>query len=246
MKSHLMGVFFGVRDYPAFNQGLQNLINQVDPVGVFVGDNLFTFNRNLGFLDDERFMSAFNTHAENATEQSTIWRTYTQCWAANRTMALDGDMMECACYRGTSARIVADYVDLKSTDKNFYLYDLFEHDESMPHEAMPEHGVELYDVVKQRFAGIDNAHVTKGKVPEILHQIAPEKIAYLHLDLNNTEAEMGALEFLFERVVPGGSVIFDDYGWAFFHAQKAAEDEYLAQLGYQILELPTGQGLLIK
>ena len=90
MKSHMTGVFFGVKSHPAFNQGLQNLINQVDPVGVFASDNLFTFNRNLGFLDDEIVMTAFNRHAETVAEQSTIWRTYTQCWAARRTMVIEG------------------------------------------------------------------------------------------------------------------------------------------------------------
>ena len=51
-------------------------------------------------------------------------------------MVLDGDIVECACYKGTSARIVTDYVDLNASDKIFYLYNLFEHDECQAHLCM--------------------------------------------------------------------------------------------------------------
>ena len=111
---------------------------------------------------------------------------------------------------------------------------------------MKDHSVTLYDTVKERFAGFSRVHVTQGRVPDILHEIAPEKISYLHLDLNNAAAELGALEFLFDRIVPGGSIVFDDYGWYAYRAQKEAEDAFLNPRNYRVLELPTGQGLLIK
>ena len=46
--------------------------------------------------------------------------------------------------------------------------------------------------------------------------------------------------------MPGAVVILDDYGWAGCLAQKRAEDTFLAERGYQVLELPTGQGMVIK
>jgi len=68
----------------------------------------------------------------------------------------------------------------------------------------------------------------------------------MHLDLNNADAEIGALKLLFERMVPGAVLVLDDYGWLAYRAQKLAEDPWFAQRGYRVLELPTGQGLLIK
>lgn len=154
--------------------------------------------------------------------------------------------MECACYKGTSARIICDYVGFGNSGKQYYLYDLFEHSEDMDHHSMPEHGAGLYQKVKERFAAFPNVHVTQGAVPEVLHQIAPEKIAFMHLDINSVAAEIGALEMLFDRVVPGALIVLDDYGWAGYRAQKEAEDVFFAERGYQVLELPTGQGLVIK
>ncbi len=246
MHNHMTSVFHGVIDHGAFCTGIQNAINQVRSGGVYAGDNLFTFSRNLSFLDDERLMSAFNEQAETEVEKSALWRYNVLCWAAKRAMAVDGDMVECACYKGVSARIVADYVDLNASNKSFYLYDLFEHDDSMAHHDMPEHGADLYEKVRARFADFQNVIVTKGSVPQILHKVAPEKISFLHLDLNNVDAEIAALEFFWDRITPGGSIVFDDYGWLGYQRQQIAEHNWLGERGYQPLELPTGQGLVIK
>ena len=246
MKSHMTAVFHGVADHNAFCKGIQYAINHTRDGGLFVGDNLFTFSRNLSFLDDERLMAAFRAHAETDVEKSVLWRYNVLCWAARRALAVPGDMVECACYKGVSARIVADYVDLGAQDKVFYLYDLFEHEGDMAHHAMPEHGDSLFERVKARFSDLRNVVVTKGAVPGTLHEVAPETVAFLHLDLNNADAELAALEFFWDRLSPGASIVFDDYGWLGYRRQQVAELAWLVERGYQPLELPTGQGLLIK
>src|SRR5690349_23225064 len=38
-----------------------------------------------------------------------------------------------------------------------------------------------------------NVVVTQGKVPEVLAEAAPDRIAFLHIDMNDAEAELGAL-----------------------------------------------------
>ena len=98
----------------------------------------------------------------------------------------------------------------------------------------------------RKFRDVPNVRVIRGIVPDCLAQESPEKIAFLHIDLNSPAAEVAALEVLFDRVVPGGCVVFDDYGWHLFRKQKIAEDAFMAARGYRILELPTGQGLVIK
>ena len=247
MSNFSKGAFYGIGNMQEFFNATQTMINHVTTQdGFFIGDNLITINKNLSFLDDEKLMTAFNAYAETEFEQATLWRIYVNCHFAKRAMALDGDIVECACYRGTTARIIADYVDLAESDKGIWLYDLFEHDESMRHHAMSEHSANLFDEVTARFSDIENAHVIQGEVPAVLAEVAPEKVAHAHLDLNDVTAELGALEFFFDRLVTGGTIIFDDYGWLFYRRQKIAEDAWLAERGYSILELPTGQGLLIK
>jgi hypothetical protein len=75
----------------------------------------------------------------------------------------------------------------------------------------------------------------------------PERIAWLHLDLNQPAAELAALDALFDRIVPGGLLILDDYEWAMaYRRQKIAEDPWFEARKYRVIPLPTGQGLVIK
>lgn len=245
---YLTNMFFGVRDRSKFFSAINAAIQALNSTtGVFAGDNLFTHSRNLSFLTDPEFMRAYNTHATTDVEKGIIWRIAVVAWAARNGMRLQGDLVECACYKGVTARIVCDYIDFAAqTGRKYYLYDLFEHDETMPHHHMPEHSGTLFDQVKRRFADLPNVVVTQGRVPDSFAQAAPEKIAFMHLDLNNAEAEVGTLEVLFDRMVPGAMMVLDDYGWLGYRAQKLAEDPWLEKRGYRVLELPTGQGLLLK
>jgi len=243
----LSSVFFGVK--PEFLQGLQQSINAMEfQDGIFAGDNQFVIGRSLGFLEDKVFANAWKQHAQTQIEQAIVWRNHVQCWAARSVLArkIPGDFVDCGCYKGVSVRIVCDCVDFLNSGRDYYLYDLFEHDASMIHHAMPEHGSGLFDEVKKRFAGFPNVKVIKGFVPEVLDEVAPATIAFLHIDLNNAPAEIGALDRLFDRLSPGGILVLDDYGWLAYRAQKVAEDSWLGARGYQVLELPTGQGLVFK
>jgi O-methyltransferase len=248
MKNHSTTSFYGLSNHQEFVNGIQHAINHIpNQQGIFTGDNLFTYSRNLSFLDDEKLMSSFNKHASTDVEKSILWRIATVAWGAFNGMRLEGDFVEIACYKGTTARIVCDYVDFAAhPERRYYLYDLFEHDANMQHHAMPEHSQTLYQQVKDRFSDTPNAIVTQGKVPDVLVDVAPKKIAFMHLDLNNADAEIGALEVLFDRMVPGAVMVLDDYGWLGYRAQKLAEDPWLAKRGYRVMELPTGQGLLVK
>jgi O-methyltransferase len=97
-----------------------------------------------------------------------------------------------------------------------------------------------------RFAPFANVTVVKGFLPDVLASAMPQRIRFLHVDLNSPRAEIAVLERLFDRVLSGGVIVFDDYGWKMFHKQKEAEDAFMRRRGHEILELPTGQGLVIK
>ena len=249
MANHyLTNLFFNLKDPGEFTKGLQHALNNIvsAETGVFAGDNLFTYHKNLSFLDDSALMRSFEKNATSNVEKGILWRTSILLWGARNGMRLDGDFIEGGCFKGTSARIICDALDFAHSSKRYFLYDLFEHDESMAAHSAPEHGKELYGFVVDRFADTPNVIITQGRVPDVLAQVAPEKIAFMHLDMNNVAAEVGALELLFDRMVPGALLVLDDYGWAYYREQKLAEDAWLAKRGYHAIELPTGQGLVIR
>jgi hypothetical protein len=249
-KNYFGSAIFKLDDRPRFNRGLNEMISALSAYwrrGIFIGDNLLTFGKNLSFLDDQALMAAIQRHAETDIERSIIWRTAVLVWAARNGLRREGAFVECGCYKGISARIICDVIDFNSSQKDFFLYDVFEYPEggaSFP--KLPDIGPTLFDEVKARFADVTRAHIIKGLVPESLIDTAPEQIAFLHIDMNNVAPEIAALDLLFERVVPGGMIVLDDYGYIPYVAQRDAERVWFAQRGYDVLELPTSQGLVIR
>ena len=242
---------------------LQQLLHAAssDDAGGFFGDCLASLNKSCGFRADRKFVEAFRRNARGTTEEhGRDWRLHTLAWAARHALALDGDFVECGVFEGFMSATLCEYLDFARQPKTFYLYDTFE-GFSEKYSSPEDFGIHrgfyalaqkeyrragLYEAVVERFAAYPNVKVIRGAVPDSLEGTMPARIAYCHIDLNSPAAEVGALERLFERVVPGGMVLFDDYGWLPFAKQKEAEDAFAAALGYGILELPTGQGLLVK
>ena len=129
---------------------------------------------------------------------------------------------------------------------NIELYDLFEWKEGDGHTLLEGHkNPRMYEDVVERFSGFDFVNVIKGSVPESFSQAFPDSIAFCHIDINHPAPESGALKHVLPRLSRGG-VIFDDYGWWGYSAQKMELDPIASSFGLEILELPTGQGLLIK
>lgn len=248
MKNHFGSTFYGTKSAEQVENGIQTAINGLEGLfGIFTGDNLFTYHRNLSFLDDEAFMASQNRHVLTQADESTIWRRAVVLWGFRHGLKLKGDFVECACYRGLTARIICDTVVFNNfKDRQYYLYDLFEHDATLDHHALPAHSKKLFGEVCNRLAAYKNVVVTQGAVPEVLEKVSPKEIAFMHLDLNNAAAEIGALEVLFDRMVPGAVLILDDYGWLYYRQQRLEEEKWFARRGYSVLELPTGQGLVIK
>jgi hypothetical protein len=72
-----------------------------------------------------------------------------------------------------------------------------------------------------------------GLVEKTLPAEAPEQIALLRLDTDWYESTKHELVHLYPRLVPGGVLIIDDYG--FFRGARQATDEYFSGNDARIL-----------
>lgn len=247
MANFITESFYGIRDKHRFVDGVTEAINSMPPDGIFASDNLITWGKSLGFLQNKRFAAAVDGNQPSAQELSLAWRLHTLCWAAQHCSRLAGDFVEAGVYQGFTVKAICDYLDFNTQERDYYLYDLFYHSQEMQHHAMPEHSEQLYARVCERFRDFPRVKVIQGLIPDSFAKAMPERIAFMHIDLNNADAEIAVLEHLYERLVPGGMIVFDDYGWLAYAAQKQAEDAWFAQNHLErVLELPTGQGLLVK
>jgi hypothetical protein len=244
--NYVLPFFWGMGDAKTFGDGLMAMLGTTPAAGRFAADNLVVWGRNLSFLDDQPLMDSLKKNGEDVQERALVWRTAVLLWAVRNGLRRDGDFVECGTYKGTTARELCDAIDIGSTDKEFWLYDVFDWSDSDKHLYWKSWGSDLHAKVVGRFKDLPCVRIVKGYVPESFAQGTPSKISFLHLDMNNAPAEIGALDVLWDRVVPGGMVVLDDYGWTPFKPQKVAEDEFFGRRGYSVLELPTGQGIVLK
>lgn len=227
----------------------------------YSNDLLYTYH-NADFLKDPLFKESYNFGKE--TDGGTLlkdydieWRIHVLCWAATHACKLDGDFVDCGVHTGIFARAIINYVRFEQTGKTYFLLDTFnglsekyctknelKRNITMGYEN--EDGEILYKQVKETFRNF-NVKIIRGAVPETLVEVNSEKVAFLSIDMNCVQPEICALDYFWNKMVSGGIIILDDYGYANSHNdQKLAHDEFANSKGVQILTLPTCQGLLIK
>lgn len=222
-------------------------------------DGLAT-QHNADFMRDPRFAEAYRAGMENGNPATRVeWRVHVALWCATQAVRLPGDFVECGVHTGILSGAVMTWLDFaRLAPRRFFLFDTWA---GIPVEQMSEeerrggehmnrkyqNGDHLHADVQRKFSRWPNAVIVRGRVPDSLTVLndTPE-IAYASIDLNVAEAEMGAIEFLWPRMVRGGLVLLDDYGWAPHIAQKRAWDDWARRNGTMILALPTGQGLIVK
>jgi O-methyltransferase len=166
-------------------------------------------------------------------------------------------VVECGVWRGGSMQAAARAL-LASGDssRDLYLFDTYEgmpppSEEDLRYDGKPAEellasaeretskvwAVATLDDVQEGFAQVgypaERVHFVKGLVEDTIPGSAPERIAILRLDTDWYESTRHELEHLYPRLVPGGVLLLDDYGY--WEGARQAVDEFLEQTGERLL-----------
>ena len=202
---------------------------------------------NCDFIHDKRFQDAFNGSLQGLPRQeifSTIrWRAHICCWAANQALHLEGDFVECGVWYGMLSKTIVEYTNFGSSGKDFYLMDAFG---NLGRDDRPEYEPDIFPLVKQRFSQYPNVHLVQGLIPSTLPEVPSDKIAFLAIDMNGVEPDEAALKYFYPKMVAGGIIYFDDYGWSGHGELKKMIDRFFEDKPEEILYMPTGQGVVVK
>ena len=169
-----------------------------------------------------------------------------------------GDIIECGVWKGGSMMAVAlTLLKEDRQDKDLYLFDTYEgmskpteydisfegkkadnqFEENKKSEDSSDWCFASLDEVKQNVVNtgynLEKIHFVKGKVENTLPKFAPKQISLLRLDTDWYESTKHELIHLFPRLVQGGVLILDDYGY--WQGAKKAVDEYFSQNNTKIL-----------
>jgi len=220
----------------------------------YSGDEIATGSI-LSFMDEDLFIDSYRrmrVASREVNDPGLHFRVHQILWATHNCFKLDGDFVECGTGRGMMMSAALHSLEnWNAANKNLYLCDTFE-----PFGIDPETGrndkrfgvrdtyAKSLSDVEANFSEWKRINFVVGFVPDSLQSVVVEKVAFLHIDLNNAAAEAGALRYFWPKVVQGGIIVLDDYAQVL--SQNHAMNVLAAELGFSILTTGTGQGIIVK
>ena len=237
------------------------LIRRLIPAA-YASDGLISLHSH-AFMQDPGFVNAYQRGVRAIGGHDTYqfqWRVHVGLWMASVGAHLDGDFVECGVNKGFMSSAIMEHLDWNTLDRHFYLLDTFRglDERFVDPQTAPQtmrtnewnlvsgYYVSGVTAVRENFSQWQRVHIIEGVIPDTLAQVSSQAIAYLHLDLNCAPPEVAALEFFWDKLVPGAPVLLDDYAYIGFTPQKIAMDNFARAHGVTICSLPTGQGLIMK
>ena len=180
-------------------------------------------------------------------------RLYT-LWQGVTALPIDATATaEIGAYRGGSARFIAEAMRSCNRELPFYVCDTFqghvEVDESLDgvHEVAKQFSATNADRVSRYLRMFTNVHLLDGDIRETAPLIPGEhRFGLVHIDVDVYPITKFCLEWFAPRVVRGGTIVVDDYGFTTcLGARKAVDDFVRATPRFRMLHLITGQAVLI-
>jgi O-methyltransferase len=176
---------------------------------------------------------------------------------------IPGSVVECGVWRGGSMHAVARTLDAAGDhSRDLYLFDTFEgmppptdrdlrldgrSAQTLLDSSTKEKTIWAYaslEDVQAGFADVpypaERVHFVPGKVEDTVPASAPDQIALLRLDTDWYESTKHEFEHLYPRLVSGGVLILDDYGW--WQGAREATEEFLTSSGERLLLVRAGSG----
>ncbi len=180
---------------------------------------------------------------------------------ARQAAHLVGDFWECGVHQGGSAILLAEV--LKRHRERFggqqilHLFDTFtgmpplDPARDLPYPRRDRRTPEVLaaaalNTVRAQFVGYANVEFHPGLLPHTFSGHENARIALAHIDVDLYRSVEACCAFIYPRLVPGGVMVFDDYGYPSCPGARQAVDEFFRDKPEVPLVSPTAQALVFK
>ena len=195
-------------------------------------------------------------HAGNKVLKSTFrgenWTSFERKWnlkeLLKQTKGVVGDFAECGVFRGGSAYFMC--LEAKTSGRHVHLFDSFEglsepQVEESHHWSKGDLAISEQSL-RENLAQFDNFSTYAGWIPERFDEVEDLQFSFVHIDVDLAQPTGDSIAFFFPRMSPGAIMLLDDHGSAMCPGARNAALTYFADRPEEVLDLATGQGLVIK
>lgn len=181
-----------------------------------------------------------------------------RCWelwtlAGQTTKLQPGAILEVGVWRGGTGSLLAKRLALAGSTEPVYLCDTFagvvkagEQDGFYKGGEHADTSKELVERLLQSLH-IKNAHVIQGIFPEESGPaLADFRFRLVHIDVDTFQSAKDIMEWAWGRLVPGGIVVFDDYGFSACDGIKRLVNEQSAHTDKVVVHNLNGHAIVVK
>jgi len=182
--------------------------------------------------------------------------------ALAKTLALEGDVAECGCYRGLSSYLIC--TRLRQHDANFdgsgyQIYDSFQGLSApqaadtgpAPEGAQSPHPTDVRQgrfsaslaEVKQALSAFPGVEYFPGWIPEAFPATTDRRYRFVHVDVDLYQPTRDSFEYFWPRLVPGAVMVCDDYNWT---GARRAVEEFCSARGARFEATPFNQAVITR
>ncbi|MCS5692054.1 TylF/MycF family methyltransferase [Cyanobium sp. FGCU-6] len=191
-------------------------------------------------IQDDEFRETFLRCCPYSMVHVTGFYNVYQSLKYIRDGGLPGDIVECGCALGGVAIFMRLLVKRWGLNKTIHLFDTFVGPpvgsadiihgggELVWTQAMANHRSGTEQNIIDITGNLEGINIVEGFVEQTLPVASIPELSLLRLDTDFYESTKIELEVLYPKLVRGGVIIIDDYGY--FQGSRRATDEYLATI----------------
>jgi hypothetical protein len=222
--------------------------------GIMQRAGIHLYKPTLLWQNDQEYLQAWNAFQDAGNYIDP--RKYILYSMAKSLAHIPGDTAECGVFNGGSSFLMC-MANRHKEGRCHHAFDSFE-GLSQPEPVDVPTNEKIYrwkkhalsaslDLVQRNLSQFDFVHYYPGWIPDAFHEVADRNFSFVHIDVDLYQPTRDSLGFFYERIVPGGIILCDDYGHAPCPGAKKACDEFFADKPERpMIHLTTGQGFIVK
>ena len=211
---------------------------------------------------DAMYQTGLNATGTGITPLHRRDRFFSLVQLFRKTLALEGMVAECGCFRGLSSYLLCSTLqqaDAAFDGRGYRIFDSFAGLSAPSQEdAIEGEGAQVgrlrhmtragnfaasLDKVKAALSAFPRIDYFPGWIPAAFPKEDGVRYRFVHVDVDVYKPTRDSIEYFYPRLVPGGVIVCDDYNWP---GARQAIEEVCARVGVEFATTPYTQAYIVR